>query len=109
MHNNRLLTLPPAIALAKQLRELNVEGNRLYLLPSELGKLENLEILLVARNKLRTIPIELTNCKKLRILDVSNNFLQVSSLPLFKRVFVAKRTVVYFRSFLVSFLPWKAP
>ncbi|RKP26593.1 hypothetical protein SYNPS1DRAFT_21678 [Syncephalis pseudoplumigaleata] len=57
--DNRLESLPVALAECSQLRSLRVDGNRLTSLPTQLIDLANLELLDVSRNQLSVWPAEL--------------------------------------------------
>ncbi|HAS41051.1 MAG TPA: hypothetical protein DCS93_11245 [Microscillaceae bacterium] len=77
--NREIQSIPSAIGLLKNLKELHIFANSLTSIPNEIGKLEKLEKLVLEGNLLTGLPEEIGNLKNLRHLNLNCN--RIESLP----------------------------
>jgi internalin A len=75
----QLTSLPPEIALLRDLTSLYLQENQFTSLPTEITQLKNLTVLYVYRNQLTSLQPEIAELKNLMVLYVSEN--QLTSLP----------------------------
>lgn len=71
----RMDSLPEAIFILHNLRELHVSNCKLLILNKNIHKLENLQYLVLYKNRLVILPDEICNMTQLRYLDVSRNLI----------------------------------
>ena len=79
LHDNRLASLPPALASLTKLRYLNISDNAFELLPECVTRMSRLLELRVAGNQLTTLPDSINRLTCLRELHLRNN--QLRRLP----------------------------
>ena len=79
LDNNRLSTLPDAIAQLPELEFLFLEHNQLVELPHSLPYLTRLRYLSLSYNQLTHVPPNMAHMKHLKMLDLSGN--KLSCLP----------------------------
>jgi hypothetical protein len=78
LHHNRLVQLPPTIAVFAQLTALDLSNNQLFDLPQCLSRLSELRVLVAKNNQLEStsFPKTFNQLTKLEILNVSGNRLE---------------------------------
>jgi len=79
--NNRLVVLPPEMAVLTHLQELALRHNHLTHVMPEVGQMSSLQDLDLTANKLTgPLPPEIGRMKKLRSMDISSNY-NITALP----------------------------
>lgn len=81
LSHNKIIELPPAVAMMENLEILNLFNNALEEVPQSLSGMPKLRILNLGINKLSKLPRGFGSFPNIEILDLSYNHLNEDSLP----------------------------
>jgi len=81
LSHNKIVDLPPAVAMMENLEILNLFNNALEEVPQSLSGMPKLRILNLANNKLNKLPRGFGSFPNIEILDLSYNLLSEDGLP----------------------------